>query len=554
MPLKIQNNCSMQLDTGCTLSLAPMSFFKRVCPDVDMQPTNVVLSAYTGETVRPLGEAYVKVEYSGLQHSLPLLVVQEGTSALFGRNWLMDLKIDWKNLPGLNHIGPIFSSASASQGNPSLDSVLQQYDELFQPELGCYTGEPVMLNESKGAKFHKARAAPYALQSKVESTLLKMEKDGVIEHVTSAVSAAPIVVVGRKESEDVHVCRDFSVTYNAYANEETYPMPQIEDMHSALRGCTVFRVLDIKQAYYQMPIAQKSQGDLTINIHIGLFTFRRPPNGIHSGPAIFQRIMDNLLSDIPKAVSRLDDILVAGIDEEDHLRTLSLVLERPLTSGLRLNKAKFKFLQKCLSYLVHKIDGEGLHPTGDKLAAIRDAPRPKDVIALKSFLGLIMFYSRFMPHHSTILAPLHNPLKDTAWTWSKVEEHAFVAAKELILNSQTLMHSDHTLPLYLSCHASSYGAGAVLSHKMVEQFRPVAFASCSLTSAQKKYSQIEKEAFSIIFGLTRFRQYLYGRSFVILTDHRPLLSLFGPKNPVPAHATARLQRWALLLASYNCNI
>ena len=146
--------------------------------------------------MHPLGEAYVKVEYSGLQHSLPLLVVQEGTSALFGRNWLMDIKLDWKNLPGLNHIGLIFPAASAPQLNPTtLDSVLQQYDGLFQSELGCYTGEPVVLNESKGSKFHKARAVPYALQSKVENTLLKMEKDGVIERVTSAVSEAPIVVV-----------------------------------------------------------------------------------------------------------------------------------------------------------------------------------------------------------------------------------------------------------------------------------------------------------------------------------------------------------------------
>ena len=105
VPLKIQNNCcSMQLDTGCALSLAPMSFIKRVCPDVDKQPTSVVLSTYTGETVCPLGEAYVKVEYSGLQHPLPLLVVQGGTSASFGRNWLMDIKLDWKNIPGLNYI------------------------------------------------------------------------------------------------------------------------------------------------------------------------------------------------------------------------------------------------------------------------------------------------------------------------------------------------------------------------------------------------------------------------------------------------------------------
>ena len=112
-------------------------------------------------------------------------------------------------------------------------------------------------------------------------------------------------------------------------------------------------------------------------------------------------------------------------------------------------------------YLGHKIDKKGLHPTEDKLAAIHDAPRPKDVTALKSFLGLIMFYSRFMPNHSTVLAPLNRLLKKgTHWTWSKVEEDAFVAAKKLILNSQTLVHYNEKLPLFLSCDASSYGAGA----------------------------------------------------------------------------------------------
>ena len=107
-----------------------------------------------------------------------------------------------------------------------------------------------------------------------------------------------------------------------------------------------------------------------------------------------------------------------------------------------------------------------------------------------------------------------------------------------------------TWPLFHLCDASSYGAGTVLSHKIDGQFRPVTFASCTLTPAQQNYHQLEKEAFSIIFGLNRFRQYLYGCSFTILTDHRPLLTLFGLQRPVPAHATARLQKWALILASY----
>ena len=172
--------------------------------------------------------------------------------------------------------------------------------------------------------------------------------------------------------------------------------------------------------------------------------------------------MDTLLSDIPKAVSRLDDFLVAGTDEENHLHTLLLVLERLLNAGFRLNKAKCKFFQSSVVYLGHVIDGEGLYPT----------------------LGLIMFYSRFMPHNSTVLVPLHQLLKKgTSWRWLKAEEDAFVAAKQLILNSQTLVHCDHTLPLFLSCDASSYGAGAVLCHQIDGQFRPVAFASCSFTPA-----------------------------------------------------------------------
>ena len=135
-------------------------------------------------------------------------------------------------MPGLNHIGPLSSPASSVQdstGNHTLDSVLEQYSKLFQNDLGCYTGTPVVLNESKEAEFYKARPVPYALQSKVESTLLKMEKDGVIERLTSAVSAAPIVVVGKKESHEVRVCGHFNVTYSAFVNVDTYPMPQIED-------------------------------------------------------------------------------------------------------------------------------------------------------------------------------------------------------------------------------------------------------------------------------------------------------------------------------------
>lgn len=551
VPLKVEGlSTEMQLDTGSAFSLAPKTFYDKFCSHIPLKPTQVTLSTYTGETIHPLGEVNVDVEYANTSHALPLLIVNTGTTPLFGRNWLRRVNLHWSELPG---IGTIHNVNPTTKHN--LTSLLQEHETLFDSGLGCYNGPPEHLKVTETPGFHKARPVAYALRTKVEKALTKMENEGVIKKVTSAPCAAPIVVVGKKDTEDVRICGDFSVTYNKCADVETYPLPKIEDIHEAVRGCKVFSILDISQAYHQIPISEESQPHITVNTHMGLYSFTRLPNGIHSGPAIFQRIMDNTLAGIPKTICYIDDILVAGTDEQDHLNTLAKVFERLAQAGFKLNQKKCQFSKSSVTYLGHVIDGNGLHPTKEKLKAVQDAPQPKDATALKSFLGLLMFYSRFLPNHSTILAPLNELLKkDVKWRWTSTEEHAFENAKKLLLDSQTLVHYNDTLPLYLSCDASSYGAGAVLSHYIDNQYRPIAFASCTLSSAQRNYSQLDKEAFSIIFGLKKFHQYLSGRQFTILTDHRPLLSLFAPDRPVPLHVAARLQRWSLVLQSYHYNI
>ena len=560
VPVRIgDKNLQMQLDTGCAYSLAPKTFYDKYCSNIPLNPTSLLLSTYTGETIYPLGEANVKLEISGKQYILPLIIVPQGTNPLFGRNWLTEVRLDWSNLPGLKHIQQVPPTTTCNYSHSmemfTLDSVLHKYNGLFKSSLGCYNGTPANLKVKKDPPFQKARPVPYALKSKVETALQKMESEGVIEKVTTATCAAPIVVVGKKNCDDVRICGDFSVTYNSCADVETYPLPKIEDLHEAMRGCKVFSILDMSQAYHQIPISQESQPFLTINTHVGLFSFKRLPNGVHSGPAIFQRIMDSTLAGIPNVVCYIDDILVAGVDSNSHINNLSQVFDRLSSAGFQLKKSKCEFEKSSVQYLGHIIDGEGLHPTEDKLKAVRDAPSPTNVTSLKSFLGLIMFYSRFLKNHSTVLAPLNNLLKKNVhWKWTRTEEEAFVNAKKLLVDSKTLVHYDDSLPLYLACDASSYGAGAVLSHYIDGVYRPIAFASCTLTKAQCNYSQMDKEAFSIIFGLKRFRQYLLGRIFTILTDHRPLLTLFGPDRPVPVHAAARIQRWALILQSYNYKI
>ena len=202
------------------------------------------------------------------------------------------------------------------------------------------------------------------------------------------------------------------------------------------------------------------------------------------------------------------------------------------------------------------IDKEGLHPTQEKVRAIKEAPTPRNVEELRSFLGLVNYYSKFLPNLASKLSPLYVLLsKKQKWEWSTAQEKAFQTAKEALQADSLLIHYDPSKPLVLACDASQCGIGAVLSHVTEDQQeRPIAYASRTLTIAEKNYSQLEKEALATIFAVKKFHNYILGRHFEIESDHRPLSFLFSENKRVPQMASSRIQRWALTLASYSYSI
>ncbi len=206
-------------------------------------------------------------------------------------------------------------------------------------------------------------------------------------------------------------------------------------------------------------------------------------------------------------------------------------------------------MQSNVEYLGHRVDAEGLHPTSDKLRAVLDAPVPKNVRELRSFLGLLNYYSSFIPNLSSLLHPLNRLLsKDSKWKWTSECNTAFQAAKKSLTSSSVLVHYNPDLPLRVAADASPHGLGAVLSHVMPDNSeRPIAYASRSLSSTEKKYAQVEKEALALIFAVKKFHQYLYGRNFTLLTDHKPLLVILGPKKGIPSLAAAHLQYTSQLI-------
>lgn len=318
----------------------------------------------------------------------------------------------------------------------------------------------------------------------------------------------------------------------------------------------MFTKLDLRQAYLQLQLEEDSKKYTTINTHQGLYQYNRLPFGIASAPAIFQRLMDMLFQGIPGVVCYLDDILVTGTSKENHLHNLSLVLQKLEKHQFTLKKSKCTFMAQTVEYLGHQVDQHGIRPLPEKVEAITKAPVPKNVQELRSFLGLLNYYGKFIPNLSRILQPLNQLLKDKQkWSWTKECTDAFQQAKAQLASAKVLTHYDPTLPITLAADASAYGIGAVISHTYQDGTeRPIAFTSRTLTPSERNYAQLEKEALSLIFGIKKFHQYLYGRYFTLVTDHKPLTAILGPKKGIPSLAAARLQRWALLLSAYTYDV
>lgn len=241
------------------------------------------------------------------------------------------------------------------------------------------------------------------------------------------------------------MCGDFKHTINPVSKLDRYPIPKVKNLFAKLAGRKSFTKIDLSQAYQQLVLGDESKQYVVISTQKGLFCYTRFPFGISSAPGVFQRVMESILQGVPNVVVYIDDILITGASEQEHLETLDCVLERLEIAGLRVKKHKCRFM---VEYLGYRIDAKGLHPTPEKVQAVKEAPCPKNVQELKVYLGLLTYYSFFLPNMSSVLAPLYRLLrKDVSWQWTTAEEEAFEESKALLTSSTVLDHFDSALPL-----------------------------------------------------------------------------------------------------------
>ena len=318
----------------------------------------------------------------------------------------------------------------------------------------------------------------------------------------------------------------------------------------------LYHKLDLSHAYLQVELDPENRKYVTVNTHKGLYQYTRLPFGISSAPAIFQRVIESVLRGIPSVAIYLDDVLVTRTNIRESLKNLNSVLQRLQEAGLRLKQEKCQFMAETVTYLGHKVSKAGITAVADKVRSIVEAQPPENVTQLKVYLCMLNYYGRFLKQLSHELHPLHQLLrKDTKWKWGNSQQQYFETSKKMITSAKVLAHYNPELQLVLQCDALTYGLGSVLSHIMPDgPERPIGFVSRTLNIAEKKYAQIDKEGAAIIFGLKKFHRYLYGRSFTIVTDHKPLISLFHEEKEIPLTASPRIQRWVVILRGYEYHI
>ena len=310
--------------------------------------------------------------------------------------------------------------------------------------------------------------------------------------------------------------------------------------------------MDLSKGYWQIPMEENSKPLTAFATSSGLWQFKRMPFGLVTAPSTFSRMMRKLLKGLKDTDNLLDDILVFTQTWEDHMRAIRALCDRLRHAGLTARPSKCLLGYQSLEFLGHKVGHGLLQPVDTKLQGIEKCARPRTKKQLRSFLGLIGFYRKFVPNFACRAVPLTDLTKKNypnTLKWEECHEIAFQDLKRALTKTPILRLPDMTQTFIVRTDASQYGIGAVLLQEWPDGKFPVSYASRKLLSREVNYSVIEKECLAIVWGVQKFQQYLYGVEFILETDHAPLLYLNKTKG-----SNSRVMRWALVLQSFRIRI
>lgn len=459
--------------------------------------------------------------------------------------------IDYKEININNELTP--------QQRDAVYQLIQVYRSTFAQnlsELGCtnLTEMDLKLSDHTPVVYRPYRLS-YKDRETVKNMVGELLQNGIIEESSSSY-ASPILLVSKKTGGQ-RLCVDYR-TLNSRTIKDHFPLPRIEDQIDSLNGSKYFTNLDLTSGYYQIPISPDCRHLTAFITPDGLYQFKRMPFGLVNAPAVFQRTINKALKlnsvdgNNKPAEAYMDDIIVVSKDFNEGVQKLENTFKLLNEANLTLNIKKCNFFQTNIDYLGFEISYEGIKPGKTKIEAVKNFPTPKNVHEVRQFIGLASYFRRFIKDFSVIARPLTDlTKKNQIWNWSNDQIQSFDTLKEKLIQRPVLALYNPKYITELHTDASKIGLAGILLQKESENspLKPIAFYSRKTTIDEQKFHAYDLETLAVITSLNRFRVYLLGISFTIVTDCNALRATFSKRDILP-----RIARWWLTLQEYDCNI
>ena len=398
-------------------------------------------------------------------------------------------------------------------------------------------------------KFLKARKVPFHLQAQLDAELQKLQKQGVLEPVSSSNIASPVVWV-KKADNSYRLCADFKATLNEKIKPYAYPLPTTEEIFSKVGESTLFAKVDLKSAYHQIELEEEAKKLSVINTHRGLFRFNRLQMGMRNSSAIFQRCMEFVLRGLDGVIAYQDDIMVHAESKRQLKRRLGAILQRLEEYHVTVNKAKCISETDSLKFLGFLFTKDGIKPDPALTERISEAKAPTSAQELASLLGLFTFFGRFVNNFAQLCAPLHDAKQKERFEWTDECDSNFQTLKAKLVSAPVLQPFIPSLESVVTVDASSEAIGAVLQ----QDDHPVLYISRRLSPTEKRYSNIEREGLAVLWACKRLEHFLLGKHFILESDHKPLIYIFAPDNAMKNDISPRLMNFAIKLMRFDFTI
>lgn len=435
--------------------------------------------------------------------------------------------------------------ATVNTGPRNIGEILQgKYPGVFSG-VGKLKDRAVQLHIDPNVKpvAQPIRRTPFSLRSKVEEKVQELIDLDIIEPAQGRTPWVNPVIVVPKPGGDIRLCIDMRRANEAILRER-HPIPTVEEITLSMNGSKVFSKIDLKWGYHQLEMTPDSRKITTFVAHCGLYRYKRLLFGVNSASEQYQHEIQTALAGIEGQENISDDIIIHGKDQKEHDECLEKVITRLEERGLTLNAAKCQFNMDKLTFFGMVLSGNGISCTTEKVEAVTSAREPQNASKTRSFLGLVNYCGRFIPDLATISEPLRRLTKTgISFVFGKEQKEAFKELKKRLSSAETLGYFDKDAPTQVIADASRVGLGAVLAQMHKDGPRIISYGSLSLM-------ETERRSLGLVWACEKFHPYTYGVPFELVTDHKPLEVIYGPKSK----PCARIGRWVLRIQPYKFKV